>query len=853
MKHDIAAASDSEYRRPVIDVEARSIVVTDNAQHAGLPEGYVRGLEKLWALSISNIASLEERILQMLGSKEAESSRSQWLFSLWNNERASERLHEIWKSSELYASVEEMLLNPGLTIFGTLGMEEDRGGIEPERSLSDIASDSQLDDCSRPSCWRKFTMDIDSISTYTTTISWQRRTKNQVSYLSQTAERNSRMKLPMQTSQLLDMYFAHTHSWFPILAKREILKASYQYIDPSFKQQAPLKFNYGNEVQKPRRRRERVLCGCAKPDTGERGKFEIGHVQAALLLTLVNIGFGDWTAAWILCGQATSVAIDLGFRDASRGTQSPRQSKQEETFLGCFLLDTLLSARLARCPRMSSDTIHNADLLEEDGLEEWSPWVDVFLLLKLHEGGNPCPRGPLRSCSTFNRLIELSKFLHILWDNVLVAPDVTAMAHETFLRNLKHWETKLPPGCRLSDVSKKMLLGHGYHTLSLLTYQSENFTQTYLPPLFEFPLRVIIDTARSQALSRHKDASWFESVASQISRAGGTATPSFPILDPASTRSNLASPYPHCSSPHSGSVYDILESLESFLQGDADTQQPNEEVLAFFSPIFKAPMDQFSSSDYRSSGEASTISSSQDFEDGWAGLQSPNSTAQAIPWMTPTLSKTRGENTPPLPRSHRSTMCTANQEGTHHRPQPLNGGYTLGPQNATPQFPNHKGSSPASVPPPAPNDIESIFHDLPTPNNSDISPSKPQKAFLTRALNYDSSHARLIVDIYDDKSSHDTLLNNHDDDGSTENSAEEFQKQKQDDRMEEGTGKQPLPNKIMRPPSIADIWPPPGFFPDTFGEDSEGDVGEAGEKMDDGGQDMVNRSVKLRTCNVCTD
>ncbi|KLJ12074.1 hypothetical protein EMPG_12800 [Blastomyces silverae] len=845
----------------------------------------------------------------MLGSKEVESSRRQWLSSLWNNERASERLHEIWKSSELYASVEEMLLNPGLTITGMPCMEQDKGGIEPEQSLFDIASDPQLDDCSDHR--------IGEILPWTLTQTQHtpprspdadaRRIKLRI--LSQTTDRNSRMKLPIQTSHLLDMYFAHTHSWFPILAKHEILKASYQYLDPSFQTASNLAGS-GNhatlwailsytaaqipadtEQNSPALTRFRnsgeeardfyAVARSLIPD--EKGKFEIGHVQATLLLTLVNIGFGDWTAAWVLCGQATTVAIDLGLGNASRGKQSPRHSKEEETFLGCFLLDTLLSARLARCPRMRSDTIHNVNLLEEDGLEEWSPWVDVFLLRKLHEGGNPCPRGPLRSCSTFNRLIELSKLLHTLWDNVPLSPDVTATAHESFLRNLKHWETKLPPGSRLSDVSKKMLLGENLSflphqtfllwtqmatlvllstrlsphiqpfsyslrqvmdiTLSLLTSQSENFTQTCLPPLFEFPLRIIIDAAHSQALSLHQDTSWFESVASQISRAGGiwpvysslvedtrqfasVAAPSSPILDLSSSRSTKPSPYPHCSPPSRESVYDILESLESFLQEDADTQQPNEEELAFFSFLPKAQMDQFSGSDCRSSSETSIISSSQGFEDGWVGLQSPTPATREIPSMTPNLSRTRAaENTSPPPRSHMSNMYTANQKGTYHHPQPLNGGYTLGPQKATPQFPNHKTTSPAPAPapPPASNDIESIFHDRPTPNNSDISTPKPQKAFLTRTLNYEASHAHLIIDIYDDKSFQDALLNNHDEHSSTENSAGELQEQKQEDGMEEeeGKGKQPLRNKIMRPPSIADIWPPPGFFPDAFGEEGE--------------------------------
>ncbi|OAX83953.1 hypothetical protein ACJ72_01674 [Emergomyces africanus] len=114
----------------------------------GLPEGYVRGLEKLWALSIANIEGLEEVVLELLGSKEKASSRRSKLLSLWNNEAASEKLHETWKSSGLYANVEELLASPGPAANGPSCIEGKGGGSEPEDSAFDISSDSQPGDFS---------------------------------------------------------------------------------------------------------------------------------------------------------------------------------------------------------------------------------------------------------------------------------------------------------------------------------------------------------------------------------------------------------------------------------------------------------------------------------------------------------------------------------------------------------------------------------------------------------------------------------------------------------------------------------------------------------------------------------
>ncbi|EGC43481.1 C6 transcription factor [Histoplasma capsulatum var. duboisii H88] len=765
----------------------------------GLPEGYVRGLEKLWALSMSNIEGLEGAVLEMLGSKEGESPRRKKLVALWNNEGASEKLHGTWKSSELYANVEELLSSPGSTTFGSSCSEEDGGGIELGDSVSNIVSDPHLVDFS-DSRIGEFSPWALTRSRYTSPLSPGTDEKRiHLSYMNQAAKSDARMELPTQTSHLLNMYFAYTHSWFPILAKHEVLKASYQYSSPSFQMERNLTGSGNHAVlwaiisytatqipsgadansmgltKNPHKEAKEFYAVARNLIPDEKGKFEIGHVQAALLLTLVNIGFGDWTAAWVLCGQAASIAIDLGLGARSKETQRPSHAKHEETFLGCFLLDTLLSARLARCPRLRSDSIQGADLLEEDGLEEWSPWVDVFLLCKLH-GGNPCPRRPLRSCSTFNRLIELSKLLNMLYNS---AP----MTHEYFFTSLQHWEEKLPQGCRLSD---------------------------------------------------QLDTSWFESVASQISLAGGvwpvysslvadmkqlTSDEHFLhslLLDPGSSGRSSASLYPQFSLPSNENVYRILDSLAPPSQDDTDSVQAVNEEDVSFPLVPKTPVEPFSGSDYRNSSEPFLLSSPQASDDIWIDLGSPTVTMQQIQTTTPRFPRARARAKICLsPSTYMSHAFKANPKRTNHHPEPVNDGHTHGQQKSTPTlFPNHKPAFPLSGP--ASNDIDSIFHDLPSPSNSETSTSD-KKAFITFTHSGRSPHQHLIVDTDDEKACEDALLLNNNDDSSMEGYAKELRDPKEENESWEGTGKLPLRNSIMRPPSIADIWPPPGFFPDTFG------------------------------------
>lgn len=783
---------------------------------------------------MSNIEGLEGAVLEMLGFKEGESPRRKKLVALWNNEGASESLHGTWKSSELYANVEELLSSPGSATFGSSCSEEDGGGIELGDSVSNIVSDPQLVDFS-DSGIGEFSPWALTRSRYTSPLSPGTDEKRiHLSCMSQAAKSDARMELPTQTSHLLNMYSAYTHSWFPILAKHVVLKASYQYSSPSFQMERNLTGSGNHAVlwaiisytatqipsgadsnsmgltKNPQKEAKEFYAVVRSLIPDEKGKFEIGHVQAILLLTLVNIGFGDWTAAWDLCGQAASI-FDLGLGARSKETQRPSHTKHEETFLGCFLLDTLLSARLARCPRLRSHSIQGVDLLEEDGLEEWSPWVDVFLLCKLH-GGNPCPRGPLRSCSTFNRLIELSKLLNMLYDS---AP----MAHEYFLTSLQHWEEKLPQQCRLSDVSTKVFLGerppllphqnfllwtqtatlirlptcllpHGQRfpyslrqimdiTLSFLTSQSENFSHAFLPPIFEFALRTITDAARLQNPSRQLDTSWFESVASQISLAGGvwpvysslvanmkqlTSDGHFlhsPLLDPGSSGRSSASLYTQFSRPSNENVYRILDSLAPPPQDDTDSVQAVNEEDVFFPLVPKTPVEHFSGSDYRNSSEPFLLSSPQASDNIWIDLGSPSVTMQQIQTTTPRFPRARARARAKIclsPSPYMSHAFKANPKRTNHHPEPVNDGHTHGQQKSTPTlFLNHKPAFPLSGP--ASNDIDSIFHDLPSPSNSETSTSD-KKAFITFTHSGRSPHQHLIVDTDDEKAWEDALLLN---------------------------------------------------------------------------------------------
>ncbi|KAK2757788.1 hypothetical protein FQN53_008384, partial [Emmonsiellopsis sp. PD_33] len=665
------------------------------AKKRGLPEGYVRGLEKLWALSISNIEGLEEAVLGLLGSKEIDSHRRKQLLSFWGDETASEKLHDTWKSSELYGNIEDLLSNPALnnTPLSIREGEEitESDDSAPDQDMHDFLLDGFSDSRMGQSRCQPAAQSPDSF--WLSRSGGAKRTK--LSPPTLIREQEPHLELPLQSSHLLDMYFAHTHSWFPILAKHKILRASYLYSDPSFRMTAEMAesgthaalwaiLSYTTaqipehpeknsspmtRFENPSEKAKEFYMVARDLIPGENGEFETGHVQALLLLTLVNIGFENFSAAWALCGQATSLAIDLGLDTHTRDKHQSRHSKKGATFLGCFLIDTLLSVRLKRHPRMRAVTIQGVKPLEEDGLEEWNPWVDVFLLRTLHEGGNGPPGGrPLRSCSTFNGLIELSQLLNKLWD--CDAHDLNAgVLCETFLHDLKTWEAKRPLPCQLSNVRDKVSTGESLSllphqsflvlthmailillstrfssyvrpfayplqevmdiSLAVLTSHAENFSQSCLPPIFEFPLRKILHVVRWDRLSGAGDCNfpspWLESIAQLISKTGGVLPIFSSLVEEIRTNKPVHNPFPQIpqsassavndtSYPPSGNFDDILRALQ--LSNETAAHEGNQNPPPFLSFLRKPrspPNHQPSDEPY--------VPSPADISNGWMNLQ----------------------------------------------------------------------------------------------------------------------------------------------------------------------------------------------------------------------------------------
>lgn len=412
----------------------------------GLPEGYVRGLEKLWGLSIREVSSIEDRVLDLLGGEN--SAPSDELSRTWNDQGGNETLLETWRKSKISKELERLL--------PLLELSEDKTG-KRKRQESLVGRPDAVADALRESIDPKLSAS-DIFSKHPTE--------------STNGSNKHSIELPARAWHLLDIYFSYTHCWFPIVEKHDLLRVSYQYSSG-----APDLSGYGSgdhaalwAILAYSDYQQEIVARNSKAPTdldtigkeliysharslipNEEGVFEIGHVQALLILTLLNMGLDRWSRAWLLVGQAVRIAIELGLDKPP--SKDGRKSRSKHVFLGCFALDTLVAARLERRPHLQIEDIRRIGKIEEDGLEEWDPWTDC---LGIRRGSvSTGPRGPVSVLSTFNHLIKILSGLNE------VIQDPSTDANMVLAELTSFWTAgKGKPAASLPAAS---FLPHHYH------------------------------------------------------------------------------------------------------------------------------------------------------------------------------------------------------------------------------------------------------------------------------------------------------------------------------------------------------------------------------------------------------
>ncbi|KAJ5175851.1 uncharacterized protein N7482_001728 [Penicillium canariense] len=216
--------------------------------------------------------------------------------------------------------------------------------------------------------------------------------------------------IPDNTPDLLDFYFTYTQCWFPILERRDLLRAMHVNQDrPTpghtscrmvlwtvISYISTLKCTDDAESPSP----STIQLFIQQQLLMDPGKLDLGHVHAILIFVLTQISLGHIYHAWTLVGQATRMLASVPL--------TARKSRFRHTFHGCVFLDNILSASLGRTPCLSSDEQLEEGPVEEDDVDEWDVWPASRS--KTVNGGR-MSAAPLRALSSFNAIRQFMQYL----------------------------------------------------------------------------------------------------------------------------------------------------------------------------------------------------------------------------------------------------------------------------------------------------------------------------------------------------------------------------------------------------------------------------------------------------------
>lgn len=465
----------------------------------GLPEGYVRGLEKLFALCIGKIDGFDEAISATTKDNFGELSR------IWNQDTFGEDLHRVWKESRILSEFEILLSS-----------SEKESTAGSKRKYEDDAGESASSGSSTTGFHRRWQYRL--IDTNNLPREFSTETTGS---LRPEKSNSAASNLPVTTPQYLEHYFAFTHCWFPILDRPSILRSYYEISKRSIttsSTSAELALLWAIAVLTEHQSRDPTLMGDVNSASRqwqekslsyiptEMKHLKIGHIQALLILSLLDLGNGEWAKAWGMVGKATRGALLM--------TTHPRSSEQKlnTVIQACVILDTLIASHLELPPHLRRCDLARIGHSEEDGHDEWEPWFTPKA--STTSGGEPAFR-----ISCFNRLFDILLVLN----DLLACEHLTGTARRDFFaklqKDLEEVEAKFPgqplPASQLpphhmilrlyhlstsTAVLKQLFEGGAPHlplaqsACRILTYLSEYVKSPSLglsgvPPILENPVR----------------------------------------------------------------------------------------------------------------------------------------------------------------------------------------------------------------------------------------------------------------------------------------------------------------------------------------------------------------------------
>lgn len=423
----------------------RKCVYADSTKRRGLQSGYVRGLETLLGLIVRCHPDTEihiEKLLRrqetrdcLLGGHDSETCVQSW--------RASASFRRV--SSVIQQQPYDLESEDPLPEDDTVELSASRPSCDSEIEATDTGTSLQQSNCVR------------TPHTNSANEPARKETESTAPDIFDLFTQ----PFPPYTIELMEDYFAYTHSWFPILERQKLLRVMHdqsgsmahdrQIINTGHRMALWALIAY-TLAARPQSSQTHTILNPQNLEISIRARaliddndFSIGHVQAFLILVLLRLKLGHIHAAWVLISQAVRMIDLLDHRSQLK--------RYRQVLQGCIFLDNFISMLLERTPCLSEDQLANHGAFgivdeenEEESLEEWDIWA-IPPQQAAHINKEFPSRSPLRALSTFKLMFELmcysSKFSsRQVRDQELIISD---------LQYLQNWRLNLPTYCQWTD------------------------------------------------------------------------------------------------------------------------------------------------------------------------------------------------------------------------------------------------------------------------------------------------------------------------------------------------------------------------------------------------------------------
>lgn len=437
----------------------------------GLSTGYVRSLELLWALTFTVVPNSMSIVNELIPEIQFAFGSHGRLVAVSKLVDDPEILRQVWEDSGVQRKLDQLLADAHDNTNTDATPTNLGKGHLPQFSVRQFETiqNELVRPVSDPTPWPG---DINKAETPSLP---QRSTVPALS-----AKDVGSTTFLQNARYLLDLYFAYTHCWLPIVQKHKMFEILYSHSQIAVADAGSLAVFSAilaySSLQKPPDSfsLEGVPDGQAALFSPEqlyvKARQQIpsheaqgtDYAQALLILGLYKLDQGEFATSWHLIGQAVRIALDsetlpLNNSHSSNAIFSGKDDKQIQLLLSCFVLDTVVSCHLGKPPHLRTADIRLLPMPAETGPDEWEPQPTWLGETESQRQISPTRYyQPLRAMSIFNRYVGLIRIL-----NDAMSEPPTGVSEELCAKHLcrlRCWYDQLPQHCAFPSNSSQNCL-----------------------------------------------------------------------------------------------------------------------------------------------------------------------------------------------------------------------------------------------------------------------------------------------------------------------------------------------------------------------------------------------------------